>query len=132
MGNHGARSDRGAAAVEFALVSMILVVFLLGILQFGLTLSQWLQVVHAAREGVRWAALQEDPGKVTDAVEKAADPIPVHVVITPGNYTEPGMVGQQVSVTVTFDTAIFGPLMEGIFHASGTKELQTTARQRVE
>ncbi|MDP2233444.1 MAG: pilus assembly protein, partial [Actinomycetota bacterium] len=61
------RHDQGASAVEFAIVSIVLVLLLTGILQFGYTFFQYLEVVHAAREGARWASLGVEPGSVGDS-----------------------------------------------------------------
>jgi len=47
------RSDRGATAVEFALVILPLALLLMGIIDFGRAYSQQLELSSAAREGVR-------------------------------------------------------------------------------
>lgn len=51
------REDRGAAAVEFALVVPILLVVLFGIIDFGFAINRYAIVNNAAREGVREASL---------------------------------------------------------------------------
>jgi Flp pilus assembly protein TadG len=51
------REDRGAAAVEFALVLPILLLLLGGIIDFGFALNTQISLTHAAREGVRVEAL---------------------------------------------------------------------------
>jgi TadE-like protein len=50
-------SDRGAAAVEFALVVPVLLIVVFGIIDFGRMLSAQLQVSEAAREGARAASV---------------------------------------------------------------------------
>jgi len=55
------RDERGAAAVEFALLLPLLVVILFGIIAFGIALSQMLAYVSAAREGARYAAVHCRP-----------------------------------------------------------------------
>ena len=45
--------QRGAAAVEMALVLTLLFSLLFGIIWYGWTFTKWLGVTHAAREGVR-------------------------------------------------------------------------------
>lgn len=49
--------DEGAAAVEFALVSVLLLTLLFGVLQYGYFFYQATAVEHAAREGARIASL---------------------------------------------------------------------------
>jgi Flp pilus assembly protein TadG len=51
------RGDRGAAAVEFALVSFLLFSLLLGTIGFGFVLFAQQSALHAAREGARLAAV---------------------------------------------------------------------------
>jgi Flp pilus assembly protein TadG len=65
------QKDEGAAAVEFALVSVVLITLLIGIIQFGYTFFEYIQVAHAAREGVRWAALGQ-PAQVVPRAQAAA------------------------------------------------------------
>ena len=55
----------GASAVEFALILPLLVLFLFGIIQFGLAFSRAQGMEAAAREGARVASL----GPRTDAAE---------------------------------------------------------------
>ncbi|MCT1433984.1 pilus assembly protein, partial [Dietzia maris] len=50
--------DRGAAAVEFALVLPILLLLVLGILEFGRAYHVQTILSNAARDGVRVMALQ--------------------------------------------------------------------------
>ena len=66
------RSDRGAAAVEFALVVPILLLLVFGIIDFGRILNAEIQLSQAAREGVRLQALHL-PGY--EARAKAAAPM---------------------------------------------------------
>src|SRR3954454_16726859 len=62
-------SDRGAAAVEFALVLPLLLMLLVAIVRFGQVWNAQITMTQAAREGVRVAALnQTNPsGATTDA-----------------------------------------------------------------
>lgn len=58
--NQGLRHDKrmGAAAVELAVVSPLLVLILLGILEFGFVFFTRQTMVHAAREGIRHIAVE--------------------------------------------------------------------------
>lgn len=51
------RDERGAALVEFAVVLPILVLFVFGIVQFGLAYSARVELTNAVREGARTAAI---------------------------------------------------------------------------
>ncbi len=54
---HTSRSDSGAAAVEFALVSVLLLTLIFGIIQYGYFFFQSTAAESAAREGAREAAV---------------------------------------------------------------------------
>ena len=58
-GNRGrlGGSERGAAAVEFALILSLLVAIIGGIVDFGFAFNAQLSLTHAAREGVRVEAI---------------------------------------------------------------------------
>ncbi len=68
------RDERGAAAVEFALVASLLFLFLFGIIEFGRIFSELEVLNSAAREGARAAAVRGTTEEVQDAVEAAAEP----------------------------------------------------------
>ncbi|WP_344818852.1 TadE/TadG family type IV pilus assembly protein [Microbacterium soli] len=55
-------NERGAAAVEFALVVPLLVLLLLGIIEFGWTFNQQVSLSNAARESARYYAVHLDDG----------------------------------------------------------------------
>ena len=58
---HGRRSgERGAAAVEFALVCPLLLMLLIGMVEFGRGYSAKISITAAAREGARAVALGDD------------------------------------------------------------------------
>ena len=81
----GVRTDeRGAAAVEFAIVLPILVVILFGVIEFGIVMTKLVTYVSAAREGARYAAVHCEPEHsqcqtqyVRDRVINAANGYPV-------------------------------------------------------
>jgi Flp pilus assembly protein TadG len=50
------RNQRGAAVVEFAVLALLLVVFVFGIIEFGLLWVQSHYIANAAREGARVAS----------------------------------------------------------------------------
>lgn len=60
--------DRGAAALEFALVAVLLMMFIYGIAAYGVVLATKNNVTHAAAEGARSALSVADlPAATLDA-----------------------------------------------------------------
>ena len=51
------RTDRGASAVEFALVVPVLILILIGIVNFGFVLAQQISLNSAARQAARYAVV---------------------------------------------------------------------------
>jgi len=68
-------SQSGAAAVEFALFALMLLVFVFAIIEFGFLWVQSHYVANAAREGARVAAKikGDDSAAVSDRVDAAED-----------------------------------------------------------
>ncbi|MBM0124875.1 TadE/TadG family type IV pilus assembly protein [Pimelobacter simplex] len=64
-------TDRGAAAVEFALILFPLMLIVFGIVNYGDMLSVRQSVSQAASEGARAAAVEIDPAQRTTAAESA-------------------------------------------------------------
>ncbi len=59
------RRDDGQALVEFALITPFLLVFLVGIIEFGRAWNAHQVVTDAAREGARKAAIYDEAGIIT-------------------------------------------------------------------
>jgi Flp pilus assembly protein TadG len=64
--------DRGAVAVEFALLLPLLLLILFGIVDFGRALNAQITLTQAAREGVRLASLGYSASAVTTRTQSAA------------------------------------------------------------
>jgi len=56
-GRCAAHNESGAAAVEFGLVMPMLLMVLLGIIQFGMTINNYLELTDAVRSGARALAI---------------------------------------------------------------------------
>jgi Flp pilus assembly protein TadG len=101
-------SDRGAAAVEFALVLPLLVILIFGIIDFGRMLNAKITLTEAAREGARAAALV-GPDAATDRVRAAADGYDLNDPDIEACPASPG-AGDDATVTVTYDFQFITPI----------------------
>ncbi len=63
------RNARGQALAEFALVLPLILFFIAGIIEFGRAWNIKQAVTDAAREGARYAVVQDDDIKTTDDVK---------------------------------------------------------------
>ena len=87
-----ARGDSGQALVEFALVSMVLFLFIFGIIDFARAYQSWVTVQHAAREGVRYGVTGRSdcdlyPEDRLGCIEYAAKEATAGLSGAPGNVT---------------------------------------------
>lgn len=97
------RSERGAAAVEFALVLPVLVLVLLGIVEFGRAYNAQITVTSAAREGARVMAIQNNVTSAQTSVKAASPSLNpqlsnAQIVVSPSNCTS----GNNATVTVSY------------------------------
>lgn len=128
-----ARSRRGAAAVEFAVVAPVFFLVVLGIIEFGRMVMAQQVITNAAREGARVAVLDSATAarvttRVTDYLA-AAGVSGATVTVTPNPPTSAGF-GQPVSVRIdipfTAVSALSAPFM------SAAKTLTSEAVMRRE
>lgn len=100
------RSDRGQAAVEFALVAPILIGLLLAILQAGIAFNHYLEVTDAARAAARKAVVARFDGTTVADIEQAAKDAAggLAVVVTVADPADPTFThaGSTLSVTVSY------------------------------
>jgi Flp pilus assembly protein TadG len=105
------RHDRGAVAVEFALVAPILLALVAGIVEFSYTYNLQISVTQAAREAARDMAIHDDQGEAALAAAAGAPGL------TTGNFQysfSPGACSadENMTVTITYPaatlTGIFG------------------------
>ena len=94
--------ESGAAAVEFAIVLPILLLLVFGIIEFGLLFNRFISVTHAAREGVRVAALTGDMLAGETAGEQSAPDLVSPIDCTGDNWTVPGEVKMTCSTPYAF------------------------------
>lgn len=82
------REEKGAVAVEFALVLPILLVLLIGIMEFSLLFNAQITVTSAAREGARSMALHKNVATARTDVKAAF-------------FLSPGLTDAQITVSPT-------------------------------
>jgi Flp pilus assembly protein TadG len=108
------RDERGAAAVEFALVVPLLLLMVLGVAEFGRAYHVQASLSQAAREGVRVMALQNDPAAAIAATRAAAPTLTLtNISVSPTNCVASGLTPTAtatvtVTYSFTFMSSLFG------------------------
>ncbi len=139
------RAESGAAAVEFAIIVPVLLLLVLGIVDFGYAFGQKLALNHAAREGARMAVVESSGADtqaeiaqlVSDSAGTLVDPLDTTQVIAtvagtgtsatcgPGGALD---IGDELEVSVDYDATPLVPLP----FLGGTISLSSSAVFRCE
>ena len=99
--------DRGATAVEFALLLPLLLLIVFGIVDFGRALNAQITLTQAAREGARLAALGEpNVASGTQAAATGLNPVTVIVTACPAGALPTANAVVQVRYAFSFITPI--------------------------
>ena len=108
------RSERGAVAVEFAILLPLLLMLVMGTIEFGRAYNAQITLTNAARDGVRVMAIAKSPADARTAARTAAAAVSVGIPdsdITLSTTVCP--TGDQVTLTIKYNlatiTGIAGP-----------------------
>ena len=132
------RDDRGQALVEFALIMPFLLLFLVGIVEFGRAWNQHQVITDAAREGARKAVVF-DASVTVDTVESTIKRALAAAGINPANATITGQgtwlldsnQNATVSISLPYRFIFFGALKQWTTGES-TVQLRTSVTMRNE
>lgn len=112
--NRVTNREGGASLIEFALLAPLLILLLLGIVEFGWKFGQFNDVRHGTREGARFAAV--DAGSNTDIRDHVCDSMDLDAGVTSleielseggGDVGDTGWI----SVTASVDSLTGAPLI---------------------
>ena len=123
----GPGSQRGTAAVEFALVLPIVLAIVLAMVQVGLLVRDRLLVESAVRSGARTAAVEPGDEAVRAAVVRSASSL------DPGSLSvstaRAGVRGEPVTVIVSYVAPISVPFVGWLFPGGVMMRAEATDRQ---
>jgi TadE-like protein len=118
-----ARSDRGQATVELALVLPLVFGLLVLVFQIALVARDEILVVHAARDAAREATVTRDPARVAAAARRDLPGASVRIISRGG-------AGEPVQVAITFvsrtDLPLIGALLPDVsLHGDSVMRVET-------
>ena len=108
------KNEKGASAVEFALILPILVVLIFGVFEFAIAFNNYITITHAAREGARRAAVDLFNPDLKDYIKDMAFPLALtdeDIVIDWDSNPEDPLIGDPVWVEITYNFGITVPLV---------------------
>lgn len=97
--------ERGATAVEFALILPILLLLVLGIIEFGRAYQAQTTLSNAARDGVRVMALQDSAATARSTAKASAQPLPLTdamIRVNPSTCSSDTPGTETATVTITY------------------------------
>lgn len=125
-------NENGQTLVEFALILPILLLLVMGIIQFGIIFSAQIGITNAAREGARVAAVGYSDSEVQNTVSNTVGShISFNLVSTDVVYPEGKTIGQDVTVTVIGKVELMVPIPD-VFVPGGSIGLTAVSTMRVE
>ena len=112
------KSDRGVSIIEFAVILPVLLLLVLGIIEFGWLYTAYITINGAAREGARLAARGEDEGDIYTRVLNHSEFIinadgDVFPPILPAGYPNGISVGGEITVRLEGEIPLLVKLMGG-------------------
>jgi Flp pilus assembly protein TadG len=141
-------SERGQELVEFALILPLLLLFLFGIIEFGIAVYRYNAVANIGREVARYGSIKPDSVKLADPSDPNSAPIMAHInleiyprwatavptdtlTVTP-TLTLGNFISSTVNVTVTYQHQFLtGPIM-AIAGGNGQLTMRTVSTMHLE
>lgn len=124
------KNHKGQALVEFALMLPVLLLLVVGVMEFGLIINQYIVMAEAAREGARSAAVGSSNATIISVATTAANQVETGQLTVTISPSDTRIRGDSVTVTVGRPMQAITQLMEPFFPSGFT--VQGTATMRVE
>jgi Flp pilus assembly protein TadG len=129
--------ERGAAAVEFAIISVVLLTLVFGMIEFGIAYSKVNVYTSAAREGARYAAVRCTPDSsigctnalIASRVTSSAVGYPIGPgAVTADTVCSDSTIGQPVTVSWNQNIEVNIPFVPGLNPATLTRHVKAVFR----
>ena len=123
------KNQKGQALVEFAIILPILLLLVMGILQFGMILNSYLTIENASREGARAGIVGSSDTEIQNLIistSPSLDPKNLIVSITPTEANRKS--GDTIIVKVTYNYNLIVPIISSLFNNVVVLNGQTSMR----
>lgn len=124
--------SRGQSLVETAIIIPVVLLLVLGIIDFGLIFNNYILITNASREGARKASIGGTDSEVIQVIQNMTTSINLSdmtINITPSYSTRSH--GAQVKVKITYRARLITPIISKLF-PDGVAALQSESIMRVE
>ncbi|TCS83337.1 TadE/TadG family type IV pilus assembly protein [Tepidibacillus fermentans] len=105
------KGEEGQSLVEFTLVIPILLLLLLGIIEFGHIFYAYLLIENASRDGARYGSVWATDTEIRQIIdEKTYSLEPTNLVVTISPAYEYRQRGEKVEVKIDYKVPLWGPI----------------------
>ena len=123
------KNEKGQSMVEFALVIPVLLLIVIGIIEFGFMFSSYLTLTNASREAVRYISLGgDDVGAILRANNVAVNTDPNRMVVTISPTSSNRDRGDSVTVEINYDYDFLTPFMDVLLGNNFNLKVKATMR----
>lgn len=124
-------NKKGQSMVEMALILPIIIMLLMGMVEFSRIFGSYLLINHASREGARLASIGKSDAEIQTNVTSKVNILNVsdlQVILTPSDDARAS--GDDVRVCVKYRLEIYAPVISSI--VSNPFEMEANTYMRVE
>lgn len=123
------RNQKGQSLVEFAIILPLLLLLVMGIIEFGMMLNSYLAINNAAREGARAGIVGSRNNEIQNSIlstSPALDAQNLIITITPSDGSRKS--GDTLTVKVTYNYYFTIPILGNIFNSVVPLNVQVSMR----
>ncbi|WP_105617248.1 TadE/TadG family type IV pilus assembly protein [Vallitalea okinawensis] len=125
------KNEKGQSLVEFAIILPLVLIIILGIIEFGIMFNAYLTITSASREGARLGAVGGSDSEIESLISSITPQLNADklvVTITPSEGARDR--GDSITVTASYDYQVLIPLLGDII--SNLVDLTAQTVMRVE
>ncbi|MBK5241508.1 MAG: pilus assembly protein [Clostridium sp.] len=123
------KNEKGQSLVEFSILLPILLLVLMGILEFGLMLNSYLTINNSAREGARLGIVAGSDSEISELITNISPTLDTEnliINITPSDGSRKS--GETLTVEVVYDYQVTIPIISNILNDVVVLKAQTSMR----
>lgn len=123
------KKEKGQSMVEFALVIPVLLLIVIGIIEFGFMFSNYLTLTNASREATRYISLGgDDVGAILRANNVAVNTDPNRMIINISPTSSNRSRGDSVTVEINYAHDFLTPFMDALLGSNFNLKVKATMR----
>ncbi|NSW89702.1 MAG: pilus assembly protein [Firmicutes bacterium] len=111
------KSKKGQSLVEFTIIFPLLLLVVMGIIEFGVMLNSYLAINNAAREGARAGIVGSSSAEIENLIISTSPGLNAEgliITVTPGDTSRKS--GDTLTVKVTYNYHLTVPIISSIFN----------------